>query len=145
MERERAYRREPVAIVGIGCRFPGGVRGPESFWEKLLAGFDAVREVPAERWAVDAYYAADPEARGKAATRRGAFLDEVDRFDARFFGISPREAAVMDPQQRLLLETAWEALEHAGIPPPDLAGSATGVFVGLTVIDYLKLICRDGL
>ena len=146
-ELEAAVRsaREPVAIVGVGCRFPGGVRGPDSFWEKLSAGFDAVREVPADRWPVDAYYDANPEAPGKIYTRQGAFLDDVDKFDARFFGISPREASSMDPQQRLLLETAWEALEHAGIPPATLAGTAGGVFVGLTAIDYLKLVYRDDL
>ena len=141
----RSTRSEPVAVVGIGCRFPGGVRGPDSFWERLRAGFDAVREVPPERWPVDAYYDADPETPGKIYTRYGAFLDEVDRFDAKFFGISPREAASMDPQQRLLLETAWEALEHAGIPPADLAGTPGGVFVGLTTVDYLKLVYRDDL
>jgi acyl transferase domain-containing protein/acyl carrier protein len=141
LETALAAVREPVAIVGIGCRFPGGVRGPEAFWAKLLAGFDAVREVPPERWPVDAYYDANPDAPGKIYTRQGAFLDEVDRFDAGFFGISPREAASMDPQQRLLLETAWEALEHAGIPPPELAGTSAGVFVGLTAIDYVKLVC----
>ena len=145
LEAALGSAREPVAIVGIGCRFPGGVRGPESFWQRLCAGFDAVREVPPERWPVDATYDPDPEAPGKIYTRQGAFLDEVDRFDAKFFGISPREAASMDPQQRLLLETAWEALEHAGIPPAGLAGSPTGVFVGLTAIDYLKLVYRDDL
>ena len=136
---------EPIAIVGIGCRFPGGVHGPEAFWEKLKAGFDAVGEVPPERWPVDAYFNADPEHAGTMYTRRGAFVAEVDKFDARFFGISPREAMTMDPQQRLLLETAWEAFEDAGLPPERLAGSATGVYVGLTVIDYLKLVYRDDL
>jgi natural product biosynthesis luciferase-like monooxygenase protein len=136
---------DPVAIVGIGCRFPGGAHGPEAFWEKLRTGFDAVREVPPERWATADFFDADPDAAGKIATNYGAFLDEVDKFDAAFFRISPREAATMDPQQRLLLETAWEAFEHAGLPPDSLAGSATGVFVALTVIDYLRLIYRHDL
>ncbi len=136
---------EPIAIVGIGCRFPGGVHGPEAFWEKLKAGFDAVGDVPPDRWPVEDYFNADPEHAGTMYTRRGAFVDDVDKFDARFFGISPREAMTMDPQQRLLLETAWEAFEDAGLPPERLAGSATGVYVGLTVIDYLKLVYRDDL
>jgi natural product biosynthesis luciferase-like monooxygenase protein len=136
---------EPIAIVGIGCRFPGSVRGPEAFWAKLKAGFDAVGDVPPDRWPVEDYFNADPEHPGTMYTRRGAFVDDVDKFDARFFGISPREALTMDPQQRLLLETAWEALEDAGLPPERLAGSATGVYVGLTVIDYLKLVYRDDL
>ncbi len=145
LEAASAVAHEPIAIVGLGCRFPGGAHGPEAFWEKLRAGFDAIREVPPERWPVDAHYDADPEAAGKIYTRHGAFLDDVDKFDARFFNISPREAATMDPQQRLLLETSWEAFEHAGLPPEKIAGSATGVFVGLTCIDYLKLIYRDDL
>ncbi|HEX3730983.1 MAG TPA: SDR family NAD(P)-dependent oxidoreductase [Opitutaceae bacterium] len=145
LEAALEARREPVAIVGLGCRFPGGVRGPESFWRRLREGFDAVGEVPADRWSAEAHFDADPEAPGKISTRCGAFLDEVDRFDAAFFGISAREAEAMDPQQRILLETAWEALEDAGIPPPSLAGSATGVFVGLTMIDYAKLAAAGGL
>ncbi len=136
---------DPVAIVGIGCRFPGGAHGPEAFWESLRTGFDAVREVPPERWAAADFFDADPDAAGKIATKYGAFLDDVDKFDAAFFRISPREAATMDPQQRLLLETAWEAFEHAGIPADKLAGSATGVFVALTVVDYLRLIYRHDL
>src|SRR3954462_7415250 len=90
--------REPLAIVGIGCRFPGGADTPEAFWALLRDGVDAVREVPADRWDVDAYYDADPDAPGKMNTRYGAFLDAVDQFDAEFFGIAPREAAAMDPQ-----------------------------------------------
>jgi natural product biosynthesis luciferase-like monooxygenase protein len=136
---------EPIAIVGIGCRFPGGAHGPAAFWQKLRAGFDAISDVPPERWPVDDYFNADPENAGTMYSRRGAFLPDVDKFDARFFGISPREAATMDPQQRLLLETAWEAFEDAGLPPGQLRGGATGVFVGLTVVDYLKLVYRHDL
>ncbi|TSC24496.1 SDR family NAD(P)-dependent oxidoreductase [Corallococcus sp. Z5C101001] len=132
-------RREPIALVGIGCRFPGGAVDPDSFWELLRDGRDATSEVPADRWRIDDYFDADPEAPGKMYTRRGAFLDRVDAFDAAFFGISPREAASMDPQQRLLLEVAWEALEHAGIAPDRLSGSRTGVYVGLMATDYTRL------
>jgi len=145
LEAERDAAHEPIAIVGMGCRFPGDAHGPAAFWEKLRTGFDAVGEVPADRWPAAAYFNADPENPGTMYSQRGAFLRDVDKFDARFFGISPREAASMDPQQRLLLETAWEAFEDAGVVPEQLRGSATGVYVGLTVIDYLKLLYRDDL
>lgn len=145
LERALAPLREPIAVVGIGCRFPGGANGPAAFWDRLRGGFDAIREVPAERWPADALYDANPDAPGRIATRFGGFLDDIDRFDARFFQISPREAQTMDPQQRLLLEIAWEALEHAGIPPLSLAGTATGVFVGITAVDYARVIYRDDL
>jgi acyl transferase domain-containing protein len=135
-------RTEPIAIVGIGCRFPGGVNDPESFWQLLRGGVDAVTEVPPERWDVDAYYDPDPSAKGKMATRWGSFLENIDRFDPQFFGLSPREAASMDPQQRLLLEVAWEALEDAAIAPDRLAGSRTGVFVGMYNNDYAQLQLR---
>src|SRR5712691_9020670 len=108
---------EPIAIVGMGCRFPGGADSPAGFWELLRAGMDAVREVPPDRWDIDAYYDPDPTVVGKMATRWGGFLDQVDQFDPEFFGISPREAARMDPQHRLLLEVAWEAIECAALPP----------------------------
>lgn len=140
LETERSGRNEPIAIVGIGCRFPGGASGPGTFWRLLGEGFDATSEIPADRWAADAFYDPDPDAPGKAYTKRGSFLlERVDGFDAEFFGISPREAVGMDPQQRLLLEVVWEALEDAGIPPAQLKGSATGVWVGLCVDDYARL------
>ncbi|HKO92510.1 MAG TPA: type I polyketide synthase, partial [Polyangiaceae bacterium] len=139
LEAERSRRNEPIAIVGIGCRFPGGASGPAEFWRLLGQGFDATSDVPPERWAADEFYDPNPEAAGKAYTKRGAFLDRVDGFDAEFFGISPREAAGMDPQQRLLLEVVWEALEDAGIAPARLRGSSTGVWVGLCVDDYARL------
>ncbi|WP_341889823.1 type I polyketide synthase [Variovorax sp. YR752] len=129
-------RREPIAIVGIGCRFPQGADTPEAFWELLRSGTDAVTEVPPERWDVDAFYDPDPDKPGKSYTRWGSFVRDVDRFDPAFFGVSPREAVSMDPQQRLLLEVAWEALEHAAIAPASLAGSATAVYVGITTHDY---------
>src|ERR1035438_5372031 len=117
---ERA-RTEPIAIIGIGCRFPGGAHDPESFWQLLRDGVDAIREIPRDRWDIDALYDQDPAAPGKMYTRWCGLLDRVDQFDPEFFGISPREATGMDPQQRLLLEVAWEALECAGQPPERLA------------------------
>ena len=133
-------RVEPIAIVGLGCRFPGGADSPAAFWELLRAGVDAVREVPPDRWDIDAYYDPDPSVIGKMATRWGGFLDQVDQFDPEFFGLSPREAARMDPQQRLLLEVAWEAIESAALSVTRLAGSRAGVFVGLYNNDYAQLL-----
>ena len=141
---ERA-RTEPIAIVGIGCRFPGGADSPESFWRMLRDGVDAITQVPADRWDIEAFFDADPATPGKMYTRWGAFLDNVDKFDPGFFGISPREALSLDPQQRLLLEVAWEALEHAGQSQPRLAGSKTGVFVGVMNNEYFQHIKLGGL
>jgi acyl transferase domain-containing protein len=129
---------EPVAIVGIGCRFPGA-DGPDAYWRLLRDGVDAIREVPRDRWDADALYDPDPDAPGKIYTKSGGFLDRVDGFDAAFFGISPREAVHLDPQQRLLLEVAWEALEHAAIAPGALTGTRGGVFVGISSTDYAWL------
>ncbi|MEX2553350.1 MAG: polyketide synthase, partial [Actinomycetota bacterium] len=133
---------EPVAIVGMSCRFPGA-DNPEAFWKLLEDRVDAVREVPPDRWKIDEYYDPNPAAPGKMSTRHGAFLDRVDEFDAHFFGITPREAARLDPQQRLLLELSWEALENAGLAPDRLAGSETAVFAGLTTNDYAFLQVPD--
>lgn len=141
VERERT---KPIAIIGIGCRFPGGAHDPESFWRLLQNGVDAIREVPPERWDLEEYYDPDPEAPGKMYCRHGSFLDGLDKFDARFFGISPREAMSLDPQQRLLLETTWEAFEHAGLAPDKLNGSATGVFVGISTNDYGQMHAKAG-
>jgi phthiocerol/phenolphthiocerol synthesis type-I polyketide synthase C len=129
---------EPIAIVGIGCRFPGA-EDPEAFWRLLHGGIDAITEVPAGRWDINAYYNPNPGATGKMSTRWGGFLQHVDQFDPHFFGISPWEAGRMDPQQRLLLEVAWEALENAGQAPHRLAGSQTGVFIGISGVDYSQL------
>ncbi|MFG6107741.1 SDR family NAD(P)-dependent oxidoreductase [Leptothoe sp. EHU-05/26/07-4] len=126
----------PIAIVGMGCRLPGNVRDPQSFWELLCTGTNAIDEVPADRWDVNAYYDRDPEVPGKMSTRYGGFLPAVDQFDPQFFGISPREAVTIDPQHRLLLEVSWEALEQAGIIPSRPTESTVGVFVGITLNDY---------
>lgn len=127
---------EPVAIVGMGCRFPGGSNTPQRFWEFLARGGDGITEVPPSRWDAGRYEGEGPYAPGRIASRRGGFLSSVDTFDAQFFGVSPREAALLDPQGRLLLEVSWEALEHAGINPDGLKGSAAGVFFGISNHDY---------
>jgi len=130
---------EPIAVIGMSCRFPGGADSPANYWELLRKGRDAITEVPPDRWNIDDYYDPNPESPGKMYTRYGGFLENVDQFEAAFFRISPREAASMDPQQRLLLEVSWEALEDAHVPPDSLQGSATGVFVGITTNDYAQL------
>jgi len=137
-------RREPLAVVGMGCRLPGGAINPDAFWRVLQQGVDAVGEIPGDRWDVEAFHDPDPKAPGKMTTRWGAFLEGVDEFDPQFFGISPREALSLDPQQRLLLEVAWEALEDAGIAPDKLSGSRTGVFVAMCKSDYLNLQLEGG-
>jgi acyl transferase domain-containing protein/selenocysteine lyase/cysteine desulfurase len=131
--------QEPIAVLGVGCRFPGGAGSTESFWELLRKGKDAITEVPKDRWDAEAYYDPRPAIPGKTNTRWGGFLASMDLFDAAFFGISPREAMRMDPQQRLLLEVSWEALENAGQASDRLAGSTTGVFVGICTSDYATL------
>ena len=136
-------RREPIAIVGIGCRFPGAT-GPAAYWELLRNGVNAVSEVPPSRWDVAAYFDPDRDAAGKSYTKHGGFLSEVDTFDPQFFGIAPREAVGMDPQQRLLLEVSWEALEDAGQAPERLHGSSTGVYVGIATADYAAMQMKQG-
>jgi acyl transferase domain-containing protein/NADPH-dependent curcumin reductase CurA/acyl carrier protein len=143
LDAEVRARTEPIAIVGIGCRFPGGGDGPEAFWNLVRDGRDAVGDVPAGRWDANAYHDADRAAPGKMVSRRGAFVDGIDEFDAEFFDLFPREAALLDPQQRLFLQTAWEALEDAAIPADRLAGTKTGVFVGACTMDYALLQFRD--
>ena len=140
---ERALR-EPIAVIGLGCRTPGGVRDPDGFWRLLQGGVDATGPVPADRWDHDAIYNPDPAAPGCIATRRGGFIDGVDRFDPAFFGIAPREAEGMDPQQRLFLEVCWHSLEHAGQAPERLHDSPTGVYVGVCSSDYAYLQVKSG-
>jgi acyl transferase domain-containing protein len=123
---ERA-RTEPIAVIGMGCRFPGGIDSPESFWNLLRDGGNAISEYPANRQ------------RGEGPRLKGGYLEDLEGFDAAFFGITPREAGTLDPQQRVALEVAWEALEHAGKPPDKLAGSQTGVYIGVTTHDYLVM------
>ncbi|MGA2850722.1 MAG: SDR family NAD(P)-dependent oxidoreductase, partial [Terracidiphilus sp.] len=144
LEKLERAQQEPLAIVGIGCRFPGGVHGPNAFWQLLAESRDAITEIPGDRWDVDSLFDRDVEAPGRIATRHGGFLSDVDKFDAPFFGISRREAISMDPQQRLLLETSWEALEHAGVSPKDIAGSQTGFFFGISTADYCQLLFQSG-
>nr|WP_239470693.1 type I polyketide synthase [Archangium violaceum] len=141
LEASEREKREPIAIIGMACRFPGGGNDPAAFWELLREGRDAISEVPPDRWDVDAYYDPDPNAPGKMYTRWGGFLKGVrlDEFDARFYGIAPREVASMDPQQRLMLEVTWEALANAGQVQERIANSLTGVFVGVMLNDYAQL------
>jgi amino acid adenylation domain-containing protein len=133
---------EPLAIIGLGCRFPGA-KGSEEFWQMLRDGVNAISEVPGERWDIESFFDPDPGTPGRMATRRGGFISDVDKFDPHFFNISPREAARMEPQQRILLETVYEALEQAGLPPSKLAGTRTGVFIGISGHDYALLQSGD--
>ncbi len=132
-------KHAPVAVIGVGLRFPGGARTVQQFWELLRQGVDAITETPPDRWDVDAYYNPDPDVPGKTATRWGGYLQDIDQFDPAFFGIAPREAVSMDPQQRLLLETAWEALENAGTAPDRLYNTHASVFIGVTSEDYMQV------
>ncbi|OKH76707.1 polyketide synthase [Mycobacterium sp. ST-F2] len=132
----------PVAIIGMACRLPGGISSPEELWEALLRGDDLVTNVPLDRWDAEEYYDPEPGVPGRSVSKWGAFIDDVAGFDADFFNISDREATAIDPQHRLILETSWEAVEHAGIDPATLAGSLTGVFVGMTHGDY-QLLAAD--
>ena len=140
-ELESSHRQD-IAIVGYAARVPGAP-DTETFWKLLEQGRDAVSPVPTDRWDADAFYDANPDAAGKMLTRRAGFIDDVAAFDAQFFGISPREASYMDPQHRIMLETAWHALEHACLAPADLAGTRTGVFMGLSTHEYLGLLIKN--
>src|SRR5690242_13916929 len=128
--------RQPIAIIGVGMRFPGGVKDEDSLWKLLSSGRDAIQEIPRDRWDWRTYFDRNPEIQGAMYTQRGGFLEDVDRFDAALFGISPREAMGMDPQHRLVLEVGWEALENAGYSAAGLLGSAVGVFLGIGNSDY---------
>ena len=139
LEAVNKAKTEPIAIVGMGCRFPGEANDPASYWNLLQNGIDAISPVPPSRWNLEEYYDRDPEAPGKTYTKEGGFIDRVDLFDAEFFGISPREAINLDPQQRLLLEVSWSALENAGQTWSKLKNSPTGVFMGICTDDYAEL------
>jgi acyl transferase domain-containing protein/acyl-CoA synthetase (AMP-forming)/AMP-acid ligase II/acyl carrier protein len=135
-------QRDAIAIIGLGCRFPGA-NDPDAFWTLLKNGVDAITEIPNSRWSINTLYDQQPATPGKMNTRWGGFLEQVDGFDADFFGISPREAERIDPQQRLLLEVAWETLEYAGLTSSQLAGSQTGVFIGISSQDYSRFQCEN--
>ncbi|MGK7921460.1 MAG: alpha/beta fold hydrolase [Trichodesmium sp.] len=141
VDREKT---EPIAIIGVGCRFPGNANDSDSFWNLLHEGIDAVTEIPSDRWDIDSYYDPDPESPLAAYTKHGSFIQQVDRFDPSFFGISPREAVSLDPQQRLLLEVTWEALENAGVAPNNLRNSKTGLYVGICTDDYTSIQLATG-
>lgn len=133
-------RSDPIAIVGIGCRFPGGITDLDTFWRLLRTGTDAISDVPPDRWDLTSFYDADPGTPARMFVRQGGFLDtSIDTFDAGFFGIPPREAAALDPQQRLLLEVTWEAFENAGIPVSSTAATEVGVYVGGFTFDAATL------
>jgi len=134
-----SLRDEPIAVIGLGCRFPGGGHSPAAFWRALENGVDGIREIPAERWPSEAIPGNRPQ------VKFAGLLDNVDAFDAEFFDITPREAESLDPQQRLLLEVAWEALEDAYQRPDMLVGSLTGVFVGVHTLDYQQQVIARGL
>ncbi len=142
LEAAESARSEPIAIVGMACRFPGA-DSPEAYWALLRDGEDAITEIPPTRWDNSAYYDPDPDAPGKIATRWGGFVEPIDAFEPQFFGISAREAVSMDPQQRLLLEVTWEAIERAGYTPQRLAEAPTGVFVGICNSDYSQLCMAE--
>ncbi|HET8706457.1 MAG TPA: polyketide synthase, partial [Pseudomonadales bacterium] len=135
---------EPIAVIGIGCRYPGGINTPDQFWQVLEQGKDCITQLTDERWNMDDLYDPDPEAPGKIYTRALGIVDNVDYFDAEFFGISPREVETMDPQHRLMLETAYEAMESSGYAPSSLSGQAIGVFVGMASNDFAHLGSRFG-
>jgi len=136
---------EAIAIIGMGCRFPGGASTPQAFWNLLHQGVDAIAEVPQDRWSIDDYYDPDPETPGKMYTRNGGFVEQIQGFDPHFFGISARETASLDPQHRLLLEVTWEALELAGQNPQQLEQTKTGIFIGICSSDYSQNLASHGI
>lgn len=143
MSDQQSATREPLAIVGMGCRLPGGVTGPESFWQMMVEERSGIVPVPSDRWNRERWHHENVDIPGKMITKWGGFVHDFEKFDAQFFGISPREALRMDPQQRWLLETAWESLEDAGIPPASLRGTETAVYVGIASNDYANVAQSD--
>ena len=143
LARAERDRHEPLAIVGMGLRLPGGVKDAAGFENLLWSGRDGIMPIPKDRWEIDDFYNEDPDAAGSMTTRYGGFIEDVDMFDAEFFGIAPEEARHLDPQQRLVLEVAWEALENAGIAATDLRGSRTGVYLGIANVDYGRTAFSD--
>jgi len=139
LDKERMSSPEPVAVVGMACRFPGGITDPESYWRLLRGGQCAIKAAPENRWDGEAWFDLDPDATGRLYTQHGGYLSDVDAFDPDVFGISPREAKGLDPQQRMLLEVSWEALERAALPAAKLRGSDTGVYIGISTDDYAHL------
>ena len=144
LDRFEQEKHEPIAVIGIDCRFPGGANNPDPYWEMLLRSVDGITEVPKTRWDIDDYYDRDRDAPGKMYTRYGGFIEDVDKFDPQFFNISPREATAIDPQQRLLLELTHNALENAGQSTAKLRASKTGVFVGQCFDDYSRRSINSG-
>ena len=138
--KKKRISNEPIAIVGMSCRFPGDVEDLDSFWELLASGRNGISEIPKERWDVEKFYDADKQAPGKMYVRKGGFVKDIDKFDPQFFGISPKEATALDPQHRMLLELTWEAIESANESPKSLFNSKTGVFVGLMSTDFLDVL-----
>ena len=135
----------PIAVVGMACRLPGGIDSPQALWEALLEGRDMVTEIPRERWDSDEYYDPEKGTPGRSNSKWGAFIDDVAGFDPEFFGINEREAIAMDPQHRMLMEISWEAVEHAGLRPDAMSGTATGVFIGMSHDDYVMVTNDAGL
>ena len=131
--------KEEIAIIGMGCRFPGQLNDVESFWDFLLKGGDAVVEVPPDRWNLERFYDPEPGIAGKSIAKEGGFISGIEEFDPQFFGISPREAPYIDPQQRLLLETSWEAIENAGFVLDTVKGTSMGVYAGVSHTDYQNI------
>lgn len=144
VQRLEKEKHEPIAVIGLGCRLPGGANSPDKLWELLEKGEDAIVDMVDQRWIGDDFFDPDPEAVGKLYTKANGLVDDVDQFDADFFGIAPVEATLMEPQQRLLLETTWDSLEHAGIAPDSLMGSKTGVFVGICHMGYSHMQAQYG-
>ena len=135
----------PIAVIGMSCRLPGGIDSPQKLWDALLEGADMVTEIPRDRWDAEEFYDPEKGTPGRSVSKWGAFIDDVTGFDPEFFGINEREATAMDPQHRMLMETSWEAVEHAGLRPAAMSGTATGVFIGMSHDDYVMVTNDAGI